>query len=169
MWVQAKSIVKSNAPSDWKIRDVWEFKDGDFCTITNRPCDVPEWMELHPTEVAGAFLTQEYLEKLNRGEYPSEPLQAANIWRVPAGVRLLWLHSTDHAGMLNAEIMDLRSCALVIGENTTSEFDTLITYGAPSERGASEAVIKLTQRAFQAIVELGIPRCSTAGDWRLGG
>src|SRR5207245_1747390 len=74
----------------FRVSDLWELKNGDFVTITNRIEDVPPWFELHPLEAAGR-LAYWMMEKLNSGYKPSEPCDGPNLWRIFAGDRLLWI------------------------------------------------------------------------------
>lgn len=61
-----------------RIKDIWEMKDGDSLTITNRIEDIPKWFSFHPTEVCNS-LGYRMLEKFNNGDYPEEPIEGPNI------------------------------------------------------------------------------------------
>ena len=54
---------------DWTVIDLWELGEGNSVTITNRPEDLPEWFELHPTETSGS-LVYKMLRRINEGYQP---------------------------------------------------------------------------------------------------
>jgi hypothetical protein len=53
-WFSWRNIFAA-PENDLAINDLWEMKDGDFVTITNRVPDMPEWFTLHPTEVCNSL------------------------------------------------------------------------------------------------------------------
>ena len=78
----------------FSIMDIWEIKDGEWVTITNRFEDLPPWFELHPLETSGS-LAYKMMEKLNAGYEPNEIMDGPNLWRIFAGDRLVWV-GTSH-------------------------------------------------------------------------
>lgn len=71
--------------------DVWQLKDGDCVTITNRQCDLPDWFELHFREVRNrlALRMKEKME-MDKGYWPDKYAESSNLWKVMAGDRLIW-------------------------------------------------------------------------------
>jgi len=51
LWIRCKSLM--SLANNFTIADLWEMKDGDFITITNRQADFPSWFTLYPDEVSG--------------------------------------------------------------------------------------------------------------------
>ena len=47
-------------------------------TITNRLEDLPPWFKLHPTEICDSFVYK-LREKVERGDYPDEPLDGPTV------------------------------------------------------------------------------------------
>jgi len=41
----------------FRVSDLWQLKNRDFVTVTNRLEDVPPWFELHPLEAQGELRT----------------------------------------------------------------------------------------------------------------
>lgn len=89
LWFTCGSIF-ADPEHGLRIKDIWEMKDGDFLTITNRIEDIPEWFSFHPTEVCNS-IGYRMLEKFNNDDYPEEPIEGPNIWRLKTGDRLAWL------------------------------------------------------------------------------
>ena len=88
LWLHTDFLSGGREFSDWQILDFWELNDGDFITVTNRLCDLPAWFRLHPLEIAGIQAIREYEPRLDAKDYPDEPVDGPNIWRVLAGDRL---------------------------------------------------------------------------------
>jgi hypothetical protein len=65
----------------WDMPDCWFLRDGTNTLITNCSIDLPEWIELHPTETAGTLAFQT-MRRLQDGWSPGEPIDAPNIWRI---------------------------------------------------------------------------------------
>ncbi len=154
---------------DWTVVDLWELKDGHSVTITNRPEDLPERFELHPTETSGS-LAREMLKRLNEGYQPGEIMDGPNLWRVMAGDRLAWIGASrtgleSIGGILT--IVDFRCCALVVGETDAKDIDQFIAFGTPSRLDDPGAIARarhsatVIRRMGPACV-LGIP------PWTLG-
>ena len=159
------------------ILDLWKMKDGDTVTITNQLADLPTWFELHPTEVCGT-LHSWMGAKLKAGDIPDHPMDAANLWKILAGDRVVWVrHSRASAPSSESllALLDFYECALAIGESDPGHLKQssipghldhdFITFGAitdPEERPGDAAF-----EGLEAVKRLGIPRVvSTA--WMLG-
>jgi len=168
-WFAWKSIF-ADVDQSITIRDIWEMKDGDFVTITNRIEDLPEWFALHPTEVCNTLVYQT-IDAFNRGEYPDEPIEGPNIWRLKAGDRLVWATSPGKYSSRersNLSILSFRTSALVIGENVrVKSCDDVITFGALTKPAEESEGIALAREALKRIKEMGVPR-EFALEWRLG-
>jgi hypothetical protein len=165
LWVSTDSFLTCDQESAWKIRDFWPTHDGDFVTITNRWSDLPSWFELLPSEVGGnaAF---KMMERLQAGHQPKKPMHAANIWRVKAGDRLVWV-SLERPSEPVREILVCKACALASGESSTLGFDSPIHFAVPDEKDLSPSVAAAMRAGFKAAVGLGVPR-DFAEEWRFG-
>ena len=166
LWVGTDSFLTSDRPSSWTIRDFWQLRDGDFVTITNRMADLPGWVDLHPLEVAGAACDA-MMERLNAGYEPGEPIQAPNLWRARAGDRVVWLTPADTVQPIKA-LLDLRSCVMMIGENSHPTFDPTTFFGAPEEGTLARKVATALRTGLDAAAALGAPR-EFSPEWRFGG
>ena len=167
LWLRTDFFSGGREISDWQILDFWELKDGDFITVTNRLCDLPAWFRLHPLEIAGIQTLREYEPRLNAKDYPDEPIDGPNIWRVLAGDRLVWVSMTD-SGSPVQEILDLRCCAAVVGDNCSGELDEIALFGAPAGENLSPETQSAWRAGIGAAVEMGAPRVLSA-EWRFGG
>lgn len=125
---------------------------------------MPAWFKLHPVEVAdtAAF---EMMKQLNAGYKPTEPLNSANVWRVKAGDRLVWVATSDSSPVKG--ILDFSHCALVLGENSTVSWDGMASFGAPDGAELTPAAALATRTGFRAAVAVGMPR-EFSEDWRFG-
>jgi hypothetical protein len=164
-WFGIKSILTSDRESGWTIRDFWPMRDGDFVTVTNRWTDLPQWFELHPSEVAGSAVFK-MMERLDAGCQPKEPMHAPTIWRVKAGDRLVWV-SLERPSEPVREIIVCEACALVSGENSTLDFDWPIHFAEPDEKDMSPSAAAAGRAGFEAAVGLSVPRVF-AEEWRFG-
>jgi hypothetical protein len=149
---------------------MWEMKDGNSVTLTNRWQDLPSWFELHPLETSGALAYRMQI-KLNEGYESAEPMEGPNLWRVLAGDRLVWVGKSrsdlkSEDGILN--LVDFRENALVVGE----PFDFspgFPTFGGFLEDNFSDELTRIGRSAVAAVVHLGAPRTIAADDrWRIG-
>jgi hypothetical protein len=168
LWARSLGIF---APSDQPhaLADIWEFRDGDFVTLTNRVADLPTGFELHPLEVAGS-LAYWMMKRLNEGYRPAEPIDGPNLWRVRAGDRVAWVGASRSGvrsddGVL--EVVNFQVDALVNGE------PLMFIEGAPTFGGVTdpESVIgkRLCSAGMAAILEGGSPRTIAADpQWHLG-
>jgi hypothetical protein len=167
-WLSWKSILV-DPEVGVTVRDYWEMKDGDFLTITNRLEDMPPWFALHPTEVCNR-LAYQLSEKVRRGEYPEEPIEAPNIWRPKAGDRLVWTRQ-PRAGFRSQDpivsAMAFRESALVIGENVRvpSSFDELMSFGALT--GSEQREVPMIRAAVHLVRRMGLPSEYDL-EWKVG-
>ena len=116
LWFGYRDIL--SGPEAIQCYDLWEMRDGYHLTITNRLEDLPPWFKLHPTEVCDSFVYK-MMAKVEKGDYPSEPIDGPNLWRLKSGDRVAWVgaerpdrHSVN--GIL--AILDCRESALAVGE-----------------------------------------------------
>jgi hypothetical protein len=163
-WARFQGIFSSPG-HEYTISDIWELRDGNFVTITNRHSDLPDWFDLHPLEISRSSVGS-MKKKLDL----QEPIEAPNIWRVFAGDRIVWVgpnrrgvHSED--GII--ELVDFKENALVYGEpfDLSGEFPTFGGFdrGEPSPEGA-----RLCKAGWNALTRLGPPRVAAADDqWRI--
>jgi hypothetical protein len=153
-----------------RIKDLWEMKDGDFLTITNRLGDMPGWFTFHPTEVCDS-LAYKMLERFNKGDYPEEPVEGPNIWRPKTGDHLVWLGKTRSGVTTKGPIISavaFRESALVIGENArTQSMDELIAFGSLTKDKQTEEETTMTRQAVELVRQMGVPR-EYAPDWKIG-
>ncbi len=140
-------------------------RDGDSVTITNRWVDLPEWFQLHPLEVANS-LAYEMARRLEAGYKPTKPMSAPNVWRVPAGDRLVWVKTAEPSCPV-AQLLDMRACALVLGENTSWTKDGAALFGSPQGAELPPTAAAALRVGFKAAVGLGVPRTFST-EWRLG-
>jgi hypothetical protein len=166
LWVSTDSFLNSDRESAWTIRDFWPMRDGDFVTVTNRWTDLPQWFELHPSEVVGSAVFK-MMERLEAGYQPKEPMHAPTIWRVKAGDRLVWV-SPERPSEPVREIILFEACALASGESSTSKVDWSIDFQKPNEKDLSPAAAAAMRAGFKAAIGLGVPRVF-AEEWRFGG
>ena len=169
LWARFQGIFSSPG-REYEVVDIWELRDGNFVTVTNRRFDLPVWFDLHPLEVSGSLLGW-MQEKLDKGYNPPEPVDAPNLWRLFAGDRIVWVgpsrgdvHSED--GVLG--LFDFRENALVYGEplDLSGEFPAFGGFdrGEPSPDGK-----KLCDAGWNALNRLGLPRVAAADyQWRIG-
>jgi hypothetical protein len=167
-WARFQGIF-SPPGDEYKMADIWELRNGNFVTITNRRSDLPVWFDLHPLEVSGSLLGW-MQRRLDEGYDPPEPIDGPNLWRVFGGDRIVWV-GPSRGGVLSEngvlELVDLRENALVYGEplDLSGEFPTFGGFDRePSSEGA-----RLCRAGWDALNRLGIPRTAAADDeWRIG-
>lgn len=150
------------------IADIWEMKDGDFVTITNRVADMPEWFSFHPTEVRGS-LVYRLLDRFNNHEYPDEPITGPNIWRPKSGDRFVWLRSNakGESGSILA-VIAFDECALAIGDNVRPlSMNQLISFGSLTKSQQREDEIEMAREAFAFVKQMGMPGVYSP-EWKIG-
>lgn len=165
LWVGTDSFVNADRASSWSIRDFWQMREGDCLTITNRWADLPSWFELHPSEVAGRAV-DEMMKRLDAGYQPKEVMGGANLWRAKTGDRLV-LVSLDNSAQPVRQLLNLRACALVLGENLNSTSNGLMGFGVPEGGDILAPALAAVRAGFDAAVALGLPR-ELALEWRFG-
>jgi len=168
LWLQPESMFAAETVSDWKrVVDFWELKDGDCVTVTNRLCDLPAWFELYPGEIGGIRTIHEFQPRLDAQDYPDQPMDGANLWRVPAGARLVWVDVDDEDTLPVLEVIDVGACVLVIGENSSPSMESMGFFGTPQRRMSPDIRHAWGQGVIHA-ASLGTPRIMTADEWRFG-
>lgn len=158
------NIVAGTPPS---IVDMWQMKNNDLVTITNKTEDLPSWFELHPTEISGK-LTRWMMKKLNSGYKPKNIMDGFNIWRLKTGDRLVWVGQMrpwqlSENGVLG--IIDFKECALAIGESEKAE--DILSFGSVNLDGLPLEDSALCEAGLATVNKLGIPR-TMCEDWKLG-
>jgi hypothetical protein len=151
------------------VADIWELMDGDRVSLTNRPCDLPRWFRLHPTEVCGE-LVYTMMEKLDSGYQPKEIMEGPNIWRARAGDKLIWMGDSRtgyKADLGLLKIFDFGRCALITGEPHDTDSISLTTFGNLTKNWAKTKKTIKCQNAFLKIEHLGLPR-DFDPEWKLG-
>ena len=154
------SSIWGNPKDCIKINDVWELQDGDFITITNRYEDLPGWLELFPTEVQG-ILVNKLLDKFNKGEYPAQPVDACNVWRVKSGDKIACIHDSEH------KIYSINENSFVIGDNSKDTENLFLNFGALTNYAMHRDAINVAREIQDYICQLGLPR-TFATEWRIG-
>ena len=159
IWFSLSSMFL-NPKSSIQISDIWQLNDGDFITITNRYEDFPEWLELFPTEVTGS-LAIKLLDKFNKGEYPEQPIDGANIWRVKSGDKIAWIKDSEQ------QIISFDENAFVIGDNSKNKGNPFQDFGVLTNDATNPSLIKTAQDVQNYISKMGLPR-TFATEWRIG-
>jgi hypothetical protein len=123
-----------SGPEAIQCFDLWEMQDGYHVTITNRLEDLPAWFRLHPTEVCDSFVYK-MMGKVEMGDYPSEPMEAPNLWRLKSGDRVAWVgdQRPDRRpvnGVL--AVLDCRESALAVGVADWDSVEEFAGFGAPT-------------------------------------
>ena len=140
-------------------------RDGDYLTTTNRWADLPAWFELHPLEVADRAVT-EMMKRLDAGYKPKEVMDGPSLWRAKTGDRLVWVSLAGSDNPVK-ELLNLRACALVLGENSNPTPEGIAAFGAPEGEELPPAAAAAMRAGFDAAVSLGVPR-EFAPEWRFG-
>lgn len=152
------------------ILDLWYLRSGDRLTLTAMADRLPAWWRLHPTELVGG-LVWKFGDRVKRGDYPTEPIEAPNLWRLRAGDTFaLSRRDVDHTG-IGLFVIQLELGAAVIldpvGEAVSGSVTDLMTdlMRAPPDPTPEEATERAA-RAVAAVRRAGLPRC-WAEDWRM--
>jgi len=165
LWVSMDSFVNADCASSWSIRDFWQMRDGDCLTITNRWADLPPWFEPHPSEVADRA-ADEMMKRLDAGYQPKEVMGGPNLWRAKTGDRLV-LVSVEKPIKPVRQLIILRACALVLGENSNPTPQGLTDFGVSGGKELHAPELTAVRAGFDAAVALGVPR-ELGLDWRFG-
>jgi hypothetical protein len=167
LWFGYRDIF--SGPAAVQCYDLWEMRDGCHVTITNRLEDLPPWFRLHPTEVCGGF-AYKMMAKVEKGDYPTEPMNGPNLWRLKSGDRVAWVGTErpDHVatnGIL--AILDCRESALAVGEAYGHSVEAFADFGASTTSEMKPDNVARCQAALNAVKELGLPR-EWSPEWKLG-
>jgi hypothetical protein len=153
-----------------KIRCLWQMKDGDYLTITNRTQDMPGYFSLHPTEVCNS-LAYRVLEQYNKTKLPARPISAPMLLRPKTADRLLQarLLSTESPwGCDFVAALALRNSALVVGETVrTRSLEEMSTYGSLADPHNMDIVNAVGMAAKNYVVKMGDPR-EFDEEWKIG-
>jgi hypothetical protein len=148
--------------ADPQILDVWAMPDGASVVMTNRWQDFPPWFDLHPTEVAtGLFGWMK--KRIEARDYPEEPIDGPNIWRVKGGDRIVWVGPSrvDQPSVdVVLGILDCRAAVAVLGDHPDGSL-------AFMEFKSSQSGIAMGSAALRAERSLGMPSVFDT-EWRLG-
>ncbi|HBI43905.1 MAG TPA: hypothetical protein DDY78_13800 [Planctomycetales bacterium] len=169
LWARFRGL---SAPSgrEYDLADVWELRDGNHLTVTNRLADLPEGFDLHPLEVSGA-LAAWMQRRLSAGHTPTEPVLGPNLWRILAGDRLAWV-GRKRPGVDSSDgvlaVIEFRVNALVYGEPI--EYSELgSAFGGFDAGEQSLEAAKLCKSGWDAVQRVGLPRVAAADDrWCIG-
>ena len=167
LWASYQGIL-SNPGDPYTVADLWELRDGNFVTITNRRSDLPDWFQLHPSEVSGA-LHEGVGPELEGGYSPDEPMEGPNLWRIRAGDRLVWV-GPARGKVGEGTVQGLLNCtsdALVYGEpwDFSRGFPA---FGGFDRQGFSQEGVRLAREGWKAMCSWGPPRVAAAdSQWRL--
>ena len=147
-------------PEAIKCYDLWEMRDGYHVTITNRLADLPPWFRLHPTEVCGG-LVYKLLPKVEKGDYPSAPMEGPNLWRLKSGDRVAWV-GADRPDRRSVNgilaILDSQVSALAVGEAYWESVESFAGFGAPTTEEMKPEGVARCQAALGAVKKLGLAR-----------
>lgn len=151
----------------YTIADIWELRDGNFVTLTNRVADLPVGFDLHPLEASGRLLGW-MQRKLVAGYNPEAPMEGPSLWRVFAGDRVVWVGprraGVEFAGGI-LSLVEFRANALVYGEPV--ELDSWFGGFETAEQPPEAA--KLCNTGWEAVQGAGIPRVAAADrQWCIG-
>ena len=160
----------SDPNNSYIVVDVWELRDGNFVTITNRYSDLPDWFDLHPLEVSGG-LVEWMRRRLDAGYEPDDPIDGPNLWRIRAGDRVAWVGAprggVDGEGSVLG-LLNFNVDVLIYGEplDISRGFPY---FGGFDQKDQSAESIRLAREGWKAICSLGEPRIAAADpQWRLG-
>lgn len=165
LWMRCSDILSD--PPSIQIPDFWEMHDGYRVTITNRLEDLPLWFELHPTEVCNSFMYR-LMTKIEARQYPLNPMDGPNLWRLRSGDRLAWVGAErpqrpSVTGILS--ILECRECALAIGEGAL-DIEGFIGFGSPSGEIKTDTLVRC-RAAVDYVEKMGLPR-TWGPEWHLG-
>jgi hypothetical protein len=166
MWARFQG-VGAGAGNEYTIADIWELRDGNFVTLTNRAADLPAGFDLHPLEAFGRLVGW-MQQKLAAGYNPDAPVDGPNLWRAFAGDRVVWV-GPWRAGVEYADgilsLVEFRENALVYGEPV--ELDLM--FGGFETADQPPEAAKLCNAGWKAVQRAGLPRAAAAdGQWCIG-
>jgi hypothetical protein len=157
-WAKFQGLL-SPPGSEYKVIDIWELRDGNSVTITNRLSDLPD------------SLVDGVKKRLDEGYSLQESIEGPHLWTVFAGDRIVWVgpdrddvHSEN--GVL--ELVDFKEDALVQGE-PFEFYRGLPSFGWFDQGKPSPTGKRLLQAGWAAMKRLGPPSGFTSDDqWRIG-
>jgi len=111
------------------------------------------------------------MEKLKKGYKPQERVEAANLWRIFAGDRLVLVGESRPDMKAVKGILSLllfNENAIVVGEPQNSKPDTLAFFGGIVQN-ESACAAKHCQAAIEAVQKIGTPRtiANPLGNWNI--
>lgn len=169
IWAKFQGIFSSPVKA-YEVADIWELRDGNFVTITNRQLDLPDWFDLHPLEVSG-HLVRWMMNRVEEGYAPQEQIEGPNLWRLFVGDRIVWVGPSrggvqSENGVL--ELVDFKENALVYGEPFDLSGEVPWFGGFEKSEQSSEGK-KFCRAGWDALNRLGIPRTEAADhQWHIG-
>jgi hypothetical protein len=166
LWLRYGNLF--SGPAAIECHDLWEMRDGYHVTITNRLEDLPLWFKLHPTEVCNSFVYK-LMPKIEKGDYPSEPVDSPNLWRMKSGDRLAWV-GADRPERRSVNgvlaILDCDSCGLVVGEGERGSIEEFIGLGRPTTPSMKPENVARCKAALKMVKQMGFPRTwDRTGGW----
>jgi hypothetical protein len=167
LWLRYDEIF--SGPDSIRCYDLWEMRDGNSVKITNRLEDLPPWFKLHPTEVCDSFVYR-MTEQVEKGDYPEEPVNGPNLWRLRSGDRVVWvgLDRTERRAVnVILSILDFKERALAIGEGDWATLKDFAGFGAPTTQEMRAEDVARCQAAVKRVKEMGLPR-TWGPKWMLG-
>lgn len=169
VWARFEGLL-SPPGKQFCIADIWELKDGNFVTLTNRDSDLPDWFELHPSEAAN-LVAFRMMQRLNNGHVPGNPVEGPNLWRVMAGDRIAWMGPSrpglsSNDGIL--EIVSFKENALICGEPIDLS-DNYPQFGGFDQGDPPPETLARCRAGWEAINRLGTVRVASMNSrWILG-
>jgi len=171
LWVRWSNPFSS--AKEVTICDLWEMREGDAVSITNRIEDLPPWFELHPLEVSGYRACLMMEKKLAAGYKPMERTEGPNLWRTMTGDRLVWVRETESLDEYPVQaLVEFKANALVFGERLihTNDLVWFQTFGATLERPPGADSLRRMNLGLDEVRALGSPReiADIGSGWRIG-
>ena len=168
LWCHCKGF--SGGPKDWyTIADVWEMKDGDRVTISNRLQDLPPWFKIHHSETCNALVDQ-IIKKIKEGYKATEIMEGPAIWRIMSSDCVAWIGKSrtgykEQDGIL--QIIDFQTCALMTGDANDPSFESFMDFGTLTDEGQNSKNAYRCRKAFEVVKQVGYPNV-LSGEWALG-
>jgi hypothetical protein len=167
LWLGYRDLF--SGPEAIQCYDLWEMRDGYHITITNRLEDLPLWFRLHPTEVCDSFVYK-MMAKVEKGDYPSEPVDGPNLWRLKSGDRVAWVGADRPERRSVNGILSILHCdhsALAVGEGNRGSLEEFMGFGCPTTPNMKPEDAERCQAAVLAVKQLEFPR-TWEPKWMLG-
>jgi len=166
LWLQFTDPI---AEQSLGMVDLWEMRDGDFVTITNRPMTCLLRLNCIQPKFEMPWPTGWQLSSRKATSLLIEPADGPNIWRLKSGDRMAWVGNSRPGQAVDGilAILDCRECCLAFGETNRGGIEDFMAFGSPSKPEASPEDTVRCQIAVKAVRQLGIPR-TWAPVWGLG-